>query len=241
MAKIIPLTTTIELEAKTLLALGPGGGFRQPPTINTTNAPAATFITQQIRADRTGTTLRLVRGYTINAYPTNTNNPNPTEPTTLPPNPTAGRPDDIIITAALILNFDAISTTVYALNQPFDSANIYEQILVGNWLGYLTAETKGLKNIIPYSGVLLGENKITDLRLTNTNVLFTTAKIKPGTAKSTGDGLITVWTYSGKPIDKTIHTQLTQNGYKIPPIGPTGYSQSTINLNFILNGPASDE
>ena len=237
------LSTTIDLTAETILNLGKGGGFRKDPTINNTTGTTVTYPAEQIRADKTGTTIRTIRGYTINVYPPYNPpiNPtaNPTNPTT-PTNPTEATQKDITLTSTILLYFDAVSTTIYTINQPYGQAtNIYDQILVGNWIGYLTAEAKSLKNIIPYSGVLLGENKATDLRLTNTTVTFTTSKIKAGTQKSSGDGLVVVWTQGGSPIDAEKYKNLTNQGYKIPPIGKTGYSQSTVNLTFTLNGPST--
>jgi hypothetical protein len=238
MAKSILLTTTVELEAQTILNLGPGGGYRAEPTINNLTGTSAVYPAQLIRADRTGSTIRMIRGFAINIYPSFSApiTPNPTAIN--PTNPTEAPGANIFLSSTAILYFDAISQTVFRLNQPADaSATLTEQVLVGNWLGYLTAEAKGIKNLVPYSGVLLGENKYTDIRLIDTSVVFTTARIKPGTAKSTGDGLIVIWSYEGKVIDKTIHARLTSLGYKIPPIGNLGYSQTTINLNFILHGP----
>ena len=242
MAKSVLLTTTVELEAQTVLNLGPGGGYRAAPAINNLTGTSAVYPAQLIRADRTGSTIRMIRGFGINIFPSlsasaisnPTNSTNPTNPT----NPTEAPGADIFLTTTAILYFDAVSQTVYRINQPAEtSANLIEQVLVGNWLGYLTAEAKGIKNLVPYSGVLLGENKYTNIRLIDTSVVFTTARIKPGTAKSTGDGLIVVWSYDGKVIDKDIHARLTSQGYKIPPIGNLGYSQTTININFILHGP----
>ena len=242
MAKAILLTTTVELDAQTVLNLGPGGGYRAEPTINNLTGTSAVYPAQLIRADRTGSTIRMIRGFAINIFPSFSASvtPNPTNPTsaTNPTNPTEAPGADIFLSSTAILYFDAISQTVFRLNQPVDaSANMTEQLLVGNWLGYLTAEAKGIKNLVPYSGVLLGENKYTDIRLIDTSVVFTTARIKPGTAKSTGDGLIVIWSYDGKVVDKSTHARLTSLGYKIPPIGKLGYSQTTVNLNFILHGP----
>ena len=239
MAKSVLLTTTVELEAQTVLNLGPGGGYRAAPAINNLTGTSAVYPAQLIRADRTGSTIRMIRGFGINIFPSFSAPAisNPTNPT----NPTEAPGADILLTTTAILYFDAISQTVYRINQPTEtSANLIEQVLVGNWLGYLTAEAKGIKNLVPYSGVLLGENKYTDIRLIDTSVVFTTARIKPGTAKSTGDGLIVVWSYDGKVINKDIHARLTSQGYKIPPIGNLGYSQTTINLNFILHGPETN-
>jgi len=239
MAKSILLTTTVELDAQTVLNLGPGGGYRAEPTINNLTGTSAVYPAQLIRADRTGSTIRMIRGFAINIFPSFSApvTPNPTSSTN-PTNPTEAPGADIFLSSTAILYFDAISQTVFRLNQPVDaSANLTEQVLVGNWLGYLTAEAKGIKNLVPYSGVLLGENKYTDIRLIDTSVVFTTARIKPGTAKSTGDGLIVIWSYDGKVVDKSTHARLTSLGYKIPPIGKLGYSQTTVNLNFILHGP----
>jgi hypothetical protein len=242
MAKSILLTTTVELDAQTVLNLGPGGGYRAEPTINNLTGTTAVYPAQLIRADRTGSTIRMIRGFAINIFPSFSApvTPNPTNSTnpTIPTNPTEAPGADIFLSSTAILYFDAVSQTVYRINQPAEtSANLIEQVQVGNWLGYLTAEAKGIKNLVPYSGVLLGENKYTDIRLIDTSVVFTTARIKPGTAKSTGDGLIVIWSYDGKVIDKATYARLTSLGYKIPPIGNLGYSQTTINLNFILHGP----
>ena len=103
---------------------------------------------------------------------------------------------------------NAVSTTVYTIGQPTgETINIYDQILVGNWLGYLTAEAKGIKNIVPYAGVLLGTNNVTDLKLTNATISFTTARVKPGISKSTGNGITVVWYHDGTPIDPPEHLQ----------------------------------
>jgi hypothetical protein len=241
MATPIILTTNIELEAQTVLNLGPGGGYRKSPIINNTTGTIATYPAKQTRADKTGSTINTTCGFSITTYPYQ----NPSANTTAGTNPTTTTnptetPNfkDITLTTTLILYFNAIGQTVYTIGQPYgESTNIYDQILVGNWLGYLTAEAKGIKNIIPYSGVLLGTNNTTDLRLTNASIYFTTARVKPTLAKSTGNGIIVVWYHDGTPIDQTKYTTLTNQGYKIPLIGNTGYSQTTINLNLTLNGP----
>lgn len=239
MTKNANITTTIELDAQTTNNLGPGGGYRQPPTINQAQT-AATYPATIIKADRTGTTIRTNRAITINTYPTNqTPTPQNTNTTTNPPPDTGTNPPPpLTITTSIILTFDAIGKTIYALSQPYDlQSNIYYQMLIGNWTAYLNAAPKGITTITPYNGALLGENKQTDLNLTDTTITFTTTKIKPTNNQKNTNGILAIWYHDGKPINKDTHNQLTQQGYKIPPPGNTGYSQSNINLNFTLTGP----
>lgn len=250
MAKTATITTTIELDAATTNNLGPGGGYRQPPTINQ-GQTSATYPATVIKADRDGTIIRTNRAITINTYPTfrapnqsgigtnPTNLTNPTNPTqSTGTNPPAAK--DLVITTSIILTFDATGKTVYSLDQPYDlESNIYFQMLIGNWTAYLIAAPKGITNITPYNGALLGENKQTDLNLTDTTITFTTTKVKPTNNPRNSNGILAIWYHDGKPIDKTLQQQLTNQGYIIPPPGNTGYSQSSINLNFTLAGPKS--
>jgi hypothetical protein len=246
-----PITTTVELDTATAANLGTNGGYRQNPTINNQTSTSAIYPAKIISTSNTGTNIQTIRAITITAYPTynpNNNNPtqnilsatNPTNPThstnpTNPTNPTEPQTTDISISTSIILTFNAISKTIYTLNQPSGpDISPYLQMQICNWTGYLNATPKGTTNIIPYNGALAGENKTTTPNLKNTTITFTTTN----TAKTT-NGITAIWTYKGQPINKETHDLLTRQGYNIPLPGNTGYAQSNINLLLTLSGPTS--
>jgi len=240
-----PITTTVELDTITAANLGVNGGYRQNPTINNSTSTSATYPAKIISTSNTGTTIQTIRAITITAYPTyNPKNDSPTQnilnathttnPTNLT-NPTEPQPTDISISTSIILTFNAISKTIYTINQPSGpDISPYLQMQICNWTGYLNATPKGTTNIIPYNGALAGENKTTNPNLKNTTISFTTTN----TPKTT-NGITAIWTYKGQLINKEIYTQLTNQGYNIPLLGNSGYAQSNINLLITLAGPTS--
>ena len=243
-----PITTTVELDTITAANLGVNAGYRQNPTINNQTNTSATYPAKIINTSNTGTNIQTIRALTITAYPTynpNNNNPtqnilnttNPTEQTnpTSPTNPTEPQTTDITISTSIILTFNAISKTIYTIQQPSGpDIHPYLQMQICNWTGYLNATPKGTNNIIPYNGALAGENKTTTPNLKNTTITFTTTN-----TNQTTNGITAIWTYKGQPITKETHKLLTHQGYNIPLPGNTGYSQSNINLILTLAGPTS--
>ena len=247
-----PITTTVELDTATAANLGTHGGYRQQPTINNQTNTSITLPAKIISTSNAGTNIQTIRAITITAYPThrpNNNNPtqsilthstnptNQTNPTqsTNPTNPTEPQTTDISISTSIILTFNAISKTIYTIQQPSGpDISPYLQMQICNWTGYLNATPKGTTNTIPYNGALAGENKTTTTDLKNTTITFTTTN----TAK-TKNGITAIWTHKGQPIDQNTHTLLTNQGYNIPLPGNTGYSQSNINLTITLAGPTS--